>query len=722
MGSDSALRPLVVLCASVFVGFIIGHVIVEAGKVLKSRRKDEEIEEKKETIQEKETEENEGCCGGGSCGPKNVEEKSKPKVGCCGGGGVDSGSCGVKIDDSEPVMAKVAKICFLVGSRSGAATAFGEKVKDYIVAFNETIPTELVEIDSLTIQQVEELFKEPQKTLYVLIMASYPADDYCDNFRAYLQESSTDWRVGANLTQAAGLIPILLGDSTFGADLFCEPGRQCSKLLGKLGCVRSNWFQIDNLHEKPEARFKEVCQLIDETITCGQVEEPVEDSDEEEEEEDDIDELIDDGTSCRSMKPVDLEDLGEALGKSDLVKRGKVKPARTRVPKEMINDKLRTALTKQGYTLVGSHSGVKICRWTKSQLRGRGGCYKHSFYGIESHRCMEATPSLACANKCVFCWRHHTNPVGTEWRWVTDPPELIVDALLEGHRKMIKQLRGVPGVTDEKMVEANNPVHCALSLVGEPIMYPHIGPFVDLLHGKGISSYLVTNATFPDAIKTLPPVTQLYTSIDGSSKEELKAIDRPLHKDFWERFIASLENLNGVKGRTVYRLTLVDGFNLSDAQGYARLVAMGNPDFIEIKGVTYCGTSNNAELSMKNVPWHEQVIEFCSQLTDQLEHYSIACEHEHSNCVLIAHHKFKSDENGVAGWKTWIDYPKFQHLYDEWKTNGTEFEALDYSVETPTWAVFGSDERGFDPGMKRHHRNRKIRQFEAGANGPVLVS
>ena len=24
----------------------------------------------------------------------------------------------------------------------------------------------------------------------------------------------------------------------------------------------------------------------------------------------------------------------------------------------------------------------------------RGGCYKHAFYGIESHRCMEATPSL----------------------------------------------------------------------------------------------------------------------------------------------------------------------------------------------------------------------------------------------------------------------------------------------------------------------------------------
>jgi tRNA wybutosine-synthesizing protein 1 len=40
-------------------------------------------------------------------------------------------------------------------------------------------------------------------------------------------------------------------------------------------------------------------------------------------------------------------------------------------------------------------------------VRGQGGCYKHTFYGITSYQCMEMTPSLACANKCVFCWRHH---------------------------------------------------------------------------------------------------------------------------------------------------------------------------------------------------------------------------------------------------------------------------------------------------------------------------
>ncbi|KAL1227773.1 S-adenosyl-L-methionine-dependent tRNA 4-demethylwyosine synthase TYW1 [Trichinella spiralis] len=40
--------------------------------------------------------------------------------------------------------------------------------------------------------------------------------------------------------------------------------------------------------------------------------------------------------------------------------------------KEMLTPTLRKSLTKQGYHLVGTHSGVKICRWTKSMLRGRG--------------------------------------------------------------------------------------------------------------------------------------------------------------------------------------------------------------------------------------------------------------------------------------------------------------------------------------------------------------
>ena len=54
--------------------------------------------------------------------------------------------------------------------------------------------------------------------------------------------------------------------------------------------------------------------------------------------------------------------------------------------REMISDLQRKTLSKQGYQLIGSHSAVKMCRWTKAQLRGRGGCYKHTFYGITSYQ------------------------------------------------------------------------------------------------------------------------------------------------------------------------------------------------------------------------------------------------------------------------------------------------------------------------------------------------
>eukprot|EP00063_Salmo_salar_P043332 XP_014018167.1 PREDICTED: S-adenosyl-L-methionine-dependent tRNA 4-demethylwyosine synthase-like [Salmo salar] len=106
---------------------------------------------------------------------------------------------------------------------------------------------------------------------------------------------------------------------------------------------------------------------------------------------------------------------------------------------ELITAALREALTKRGYKLIGRHSGGKICRWTKVNpwLRGRGGCYKHSFYGIESHRFMESTLSLVYANKLELCPdRHHTNPVGTEWRWKMDLPEKILLEAVENHQNM----------------------------------------------------------------------------------------------------------------------------------------------------------------------------------------------------------------------------------------------------------------------------------------------
>lgn len=92
------------------------------------------------------------------------------------------------------------------------------------------------------------------------------------------------------------------------------------------------------------------------------------------------------------------------------------------------------------------------------------------------------------------------------------------------------------GVLPERFLEAKTVKHCALSLVGEPIMYPRINEMVKNLHERGISSFLVGNGQFPDEIRNMEPVTQLYVSVDAATSESMKAVDRPLFKDFWARF------------------------------------------------------------------------------------------------------------------------------------------------------------------------------------------
>jgi len=77
-------------------------------------------------------------------------------------------------------------------------------------------------------------------------------------------------------------------------------------------------------------------------------------------------------------------------------------------PKEEVESQLfpkqQKELRKQGYRLVGGHSAVKICEWTRNSLRGKGACYKYAFYGIRSHQCLQMTTSMFCASRCKFCW------------------------------------------------------------------------------------------------------------------------------------------------------------------------------------------------------------------------------------------------------------------------------------------------------------------------------
>ncbi|KAJ0963309.1 hypothetical protein J5N97_028431 [Dioscorea zingiberensis] len=516
----------------------------------------------------------------------------------------------------------------------------------------------------------------------------------------WLSESAEDFRVGSLLLSRCRFAVFGIGSGSYG-ERFNAAAREFSRWMKALGAaemvpVCEGDVDCGDLDEVFESWSGKVLGLLkgDDVRDDEKGLDFIADSDgfDGVDEDDEDEEVVE-------SEDVDMEDIaGKAPSKrsSEVLKNGVENGVR-----EMVTPVIRASLEKQGYKIIGSHSGVKICRWTKSQLRGRGGCYKHSFYGIESHRCMEATPSLACANKCVFCWRHHSNPVGKSWRWKMDDALEIVNGAIDQHTKMIKQMKGVPGVKQEQLLEGLSPRHCALSLVGEPIMYPEINTIVDELHRRHISTFLVTNAQFPERIEILKPVTQLYVSVDAASKESLKAIDRPLFGDFWERFLDSLKALQDKEQRTVYRLTLVKGWNAEDVDAYSNLLAIGKPDLVEIKGVTYCGSSATSKLTMENVPWHSDVKAFSEAMAVRSNgEYEVACEHVHSCCVLLA----KVDKFKINGqWFTWIDYDRFHELV----ASGKPFKSEDYMAPTPTWAVYGAEEGGFDPHQLRYKKERR---------------
>ncbi|XP_047329188.1 S-adenosyl-L-methionine-dependent tRNA 4-demethylwyosine synthase [Impatiens glandulifera] len=543
----------------------------------------------------------------------------------------------------------------------------------------------------------------PKETLILIVASTWENGKPPQNgaFLAnWLAESAEDFRVGSLLLKNCRFAVFGVGSRAYG-DSFNAVSRDFSKQMSSLGAVElvsvgDGDVDEGDLTEVFDAWSEKLVRVLkDGSALPKEIENEIENEFSESDYEDEF--------SDENDQESDIVDVEDIAGKAPSRKSSRLVEGGEKVKgvKEMVTPVLRASLEKQGYKIIGSHSGVKLCRWTKSQLRGRGGCYKHSFYGIESHRCMEATPSLACANKCVFCWRHHTNPVGKSWTWKMDDPLDIVNSAIELHRKMIRQMKGVPGVEPERLSEGLSPRHCALSLVGEPIMYPEINALVDELHRKRISTFLVTNAQFPDKIKMLKPITQLYVSVDAATKDELKAIDRPLFGDFWERFIDSLTSLREKQQRTVYRLTLVKGWNTEEIDAYSSLFSLGNPDFVEIKGVTYCGSTATSKLTMENVPWHEDVRAFSEALALKSNgEYEVACEHVHSCCILLA----KVDKFKVNGqWHTWIDYEKFHDLV----ASGESFDSKDYMVATPSWAVYGATEGGFDPLQARYKKERR---------------
>lgn len=296
-------------------------------------------------------------------------------------------------------------------------------------------------------------------------------------------------------------------------------------------------------------------------------------------------------------------------------------------------------LERAGYRFVGKHKhgAVKVCHWTRKSLLERGICYKEQFYGRElgmrSHRCLQFTPSLPfCDHRCIYCWRN-INVTHSDWVGEVDEPADILDGAISAQRKLLSGFGGNPNVNKKKFKEAQEPKHCAISLAGEPTLYPKINELVEECAKRGMTSFLVTNGMHPEVLEQLAEPTQLYISVVAPDLGTYRKVCQPTVPDGWARLNRSLELMPSFKCRRVIRLTLVKGFNLKKPEEYAKMIEKTGADFIEAKAYMFVGFSRR-RLMIENMPMYDEVNGFAKELARETG-YSIADESRPSRVVLL---------------------------------------------------------------------------------------
>ncbi|MHA1149587.1 MAG: hypothetical protein ACTSR8_15235 [Promethearchaeota archaeon] len=137
--------------------------------------------------------------------------------------------------------------------------------------------------------------------------------------------------------------------------------------------------------------------------------------------------------------------------------------------------------------------------------------------------------------------------------------------------------------------EALIPNHAAISLDGEPMMYPKISALVDEFRKRKMTTFIVTNSTLPAKIKSLDSLpTQFYFTLPAPNEQLYKKACRPMVKNGWEKINESLSLIESLNCRTLVRLTAVKDLNIKEnlIERYIKIIEKANPNFFEIKGFT----------------------------------------------------------------------------------------------------------------------------------------
>lgn len=307
----------------------------------------------------------------------------------------------------------------------------------------------------------------------------------------------------------------------------------------------------------------------------------------------------------------------------------------------MLDTKVKADLEKQGYRLVGSHSAVKVCLWCKKAITGKDSCYKNTFYGIQSHRCIQASVSLLnCTHKCEFCWRclDYTTPKAIE---NPDEPFFILDGLISEQKKYLQGFKGNKDATKKLVDEAMQPKHVALSLAGEATLYPLLPELIKEIKKRKMTSFLVTNGTMPEMLEKLikNQPTQLYITLPAPDEATYIKTCKPLLKDSWQRLMKSLALLHKFKRSTI-RLTLVKELNMIKPELYAEMIKKAKPMFVELKAAMPVGYAQY-RMAYEQMPSNKEIIDFAENICNNTG-LKIIDEKPNSRVVLLMKKDSKS--------------------------------------------------------------------------------
>lgn len=241
------------------------------------------------------------------------------------------------------------------------------------------------------------------------------------------------------------------------------------------------------------------------------------------------------------------------------------------------------------------------------------------------------TPSVACNQRCLHCWRPINEPYVIE-AW--DRPEDIIEGCLKEQRRFVTGYGGTDATDKVRWEEAFEPKHAAISLVGEPTLYPYLGEMVEMFRDKGMSTFIVTNGTRPNVLARISP-SQLYMSLDAPDRDTYMKVCNPVG-DLWDKVNESLEVLGSREGeiRRALRITLVKGLNMFDAAGYGELIRKARPDYVEVKAYMHLGYSRN-RLPREAMPKHDEVLKFAREVANAAG-YIPAMDVELSRVALLS--------------------------------------------------------------------------------------